>query len=445
MHVTEEVRGGLLTARSGYTKHSHKAVIDAISWDTNWYLKSLFPFLLERKRMKSSRCLLQIALACFHAALLLAISLDVQADVSNLIRKFTMDRLELEVQITDETGQPLAGAVVWYVGMPVRPQDGMALNANILSRMAQRYARQSDFLDTSDIPGAVFERTDLQGIYRDFRETGGVPNKLYPYIVVATKRGYIPQVSEGSAPLNQRHVVAFKLQRDPHAQPVPRMEAFDRLLAQARSPVPGEDLSGEARMHKLDELNRQARDLAQTLEKEGLADEASAVYWALADFPEVIRTTSADGKTQVMGYRNGRIDPQSEADRVRATQLNTSVPKLLIDKLLAAQGFSGKGIQDASKGLAYLKIFDKLALDSKGEQVLPHEYDVAIRQALRWGTSDQACDLLQRAYRFEPATMPLKDWWSMLDRLQKRREQLKLPAQICVIEGLAERPSRPQR
>jgi hypothetical protein len=384
-----------------------------------------------------------IALACFHVWLLFVASLDARADVYNLIRKFTMDRLELEVQVADEANQPLVGAMVWYVGMPVRPQNGMTLDVSILSRMAQRYAQQSDFLNVDDIPGAVFRRTDLQGAYRDFRETGGVPNKLYPYIVVATKRGYLPQVSEGAAPLNQRHVVAFKLQRDPQVRSEPRMETFDRLMAQARSPVPGEELTGESRMHKLDDLHRQTRDLAQTLEKEGLADEASAVYWALADFPEVIRTTSADGKTQVLGYRNGRTDPQSEADRMRATQLNTRVPKLLIGKVMMAQGFAREGIRDATKGVAYLKAFDQLATGTSGLQLLPKDYDIAIWQAIQWGTPDQACDLLQRAYRFEPATMPLKDWWDMLERLQKRRVQLNLPAQSCVIEGLAERPAKP--
>lgn len=382
----------------------------------------------------------RIAFVCFHVSLIFATALDAQADVYNLIRKFTMDRLELEVQIADEASQPLVGAVIWYVGDTPNAERGTKLDSTIMSRMAQRYAPQSDFLNVDDLPGAVFRRTDLEGTYRDFRETGSVPNKQYSYIVVATKRGYLPQVSEGAAPLNQRHVVSFKLKRDPQARIEPRMEAFDRLMAQARSPVPGEDLAGETRMHKLDELNRQTRELAQTLEKEGLVDEASAVYWALADFPEVIRTTASDGRTQVVGYRNGSNDPQSEADRIRAAQLNTRVPKLLIDKMLANQGFSGKGIHDASKGLAYLKIFDKLAFDPKGEQVLPNEYNVAIRQALRWGTPDQACDLLQRAYRFEPATMPLKDWWEMLDRLQKRRAQLNLPATSCIIEGLAERP-----
>lgn len=206
--------------------------------------------------MKSTCSGRRIALACLYALFFFATSLAAQADVYNLIRKFTMDRLELEVQVTDEANQPLAGAVVWYSGGVPNAERDVKLDSAIMSRMAQRYARQSDFLNVDDIPGTVFRRTDLQGVYRDFRETGGVPNKLYPYIVVATKRGYLPQVSEGAAPLNQRHVVVFKLQRDPQARSEPRMEAFDRLMAQARSPVPGEELTGEARMHKLDELNR---------------------------------------------------------------------------------------------------------------------------------------------------------------------------------------------
>lgn len=364
------------------------------------------------------------------------ISWDAQADVYDLIRKFTMNHLELEVHITDEVGQPLAGAVLWFVDMPVQPRKGQALNAAILSRMAQRYARQSDFLNLDDIPGVVIERADLQGIYRDIRETGRYADNRYPYIFVATKRGYLPQVIEGAAPLNQRQLVTFKLLHDPQANVEPRMEEFDRLMAQAHAPVPGENLVGEARMIKVDELNQQTRALAQSLEKEGLLNEASAVYWALADFPAVIRTTSASGNLQAVGYRNGDEGPQAEADRVHATRINSDVPKLVINKIMMGRGFTRVGIYETSKGTAYLEVFDKIMSGAIRDQILPHDFKVAIRQALQWGSPDQACNLLQRAYRFEPAAMPFADWWTQLGDLQKRLVQLNLPAQACVIEGL---------
>lgn len=352
-----------------------------------------------------------------------------------------MDRLEIEVHVVDEQGHPLVGSVLWYVGDKENAVPGLKLDSSIMSRMVKRYAYQSDFLDVDDLPGAVFRRTDLQGIYRDFREIGGVPGKRYTYIFVATKRGYLPQVVEGVASLNERHVVTLKLKPDPDAKPEPHMEEFDRLMAQARSPVPGEDLVGEARMHKLDELNRQARVLAQALEKKGLSDQASAVYWALAEFPDVIRITSPDGTTKVVGYRNGRTDPQSDADRAHAAQLNTSVPKLLINKLLANQGFTERGIHDINKGSAYLKIFDQLASGPMSTQILPREYEVAIYQKFRWSTPDKACELLQRAYRFEPATMPDSKWWEFLDRVQKERAKLNFSSPACVIEGLPKRTS----
>jgi len=366
-------------------------------------------------------------------------------DFTSMIRKITMDRLELEVQIGDETGTPLAGAIVWYIGMPVRAESGLALNAAILSRMAQRYAKQSDFLGIGDVPGAIFERTDLNGVYRDFRETGGIPDKKYPYIVVATKRGYLPQVTEGVAPLNQRHVVSFKLQHDPQAVPEPRMEDFDRIMAQTRPSSSGEDPVGEARMHRLDELQQRARKLAEMLEKDGLDDQSSAVYWALADFPDVIRVTSPDGSRKIVGYRNGRDDPQSEEDRTHAIRLNTHVPKLLLDKMLMAQGFSGKGIHDSRKGLAYLNVFNQLVSGPKGESVLPSEFRVAIQQTLRWGTPDQVCDTVQRTHRLEAATMPVPGWWHVLRDLQKKREKLNLPLQTCIIDGLPEQNVEPVR
>lgn len=358
------------------------------------------------------------------------------ADVSSLIRKLTMDRLELEVQVSNETGQPLAGAVIWYIGLPVRPESGMLVNLAAAKRMAQRYARQSDFLETNDLSGAVFERTDIEGRYRDFREAR-YPDKRYPYIIVVTKRGYVPEVIEGVAPLNERHVVKLQLKPDVLWKVSPRMEEFDRLMALARTIPAGEEAISETRMRKLRELYQQVRVLAQSLEEAGLQDDASAIFWALADFPEVTAIDLLNSTQQVVGYRNGRNDAQAEADRLRATMLNTSVPKLLIGKELVTQGFKRVGISDSVKGRAYLLSFERMAGGQYGEQLLPRDYRTAIWQALDWGTPDQACALLQRAYRFEPTTMPLKDWWAMVRRIEDRRKELKLPSLSCTVEGLA--------
>ncbi|RZI84214.1 MAG: hypothetical protein EOP38_09840 [Rubrivivax sp.] len=347
-----------------------------------------------------------------------------------------MDRLELEVQVTADTGQPLAGAVVWYNGDRGTLRDGKPDEA-AMQRMARRYANQSDFLDTGDVPGTIFERTNLQGIYRDAREIGNVPDNLYPYVFVATKRGYVAQVIGGRAPLNKQHRVTFKLQRDPQALPVdPRMEVFDRLMARARAVEPNEEFMGEARMHKLVDLNQQVRKLALDLEQTNRGDDASAVYWALADFPSVTVATGADGQTQIVGYANGRTGPQSELDRLKATQLNTRVPKLLIDKAIVSWGFPRVGVRNAAEGLAYLKAFEAAADGPLKEGVLPRAYIVAIYQAAGWGTPEQACDLIQRAYRFEPVTLSVERWWGMLERIADQRKRLKLPPQPCVVDGL---------
>lgn len=363
------------------------------------------------------------------------VPLCAQAGIFDLMRKITMDRLELEVQVADDAGKPLAGAVIWYIENPVRPRTGMKIDATAARRMAQRYARQSDFLDTNDIPGAVIERTDLEGHYRDFRETR-YPDGRYPYILVATKRGYLPDVAEGVAPLNGHHLVKFRLKPYPLSGPDGRMESFDRIMAQARSPVPGEDLVGEARMRNLSELNQQARMLAQALESEGRLDEASAVYWALADFPDVTRIDLPNGKQQIVGYRSGRTDAQAEADRLRATMLNTTVPKLTLPKMLVTQGFKRVGVYNEANGKAYLAAFESIATGPNGDQLLPIEYDIVVRQAIRWGTPDYACALLQRAYRFEPTAITPKDGWEMVRDIAAKRAALKLPPQPCVVEGL---------
>lgn len=381
----------------------------------------------------------RISRLVFALVVIAGISLSARADMASLIRKWTTDHLELEVHVVDVHQQALKGAMIWYIGNPLRSRGVNALDKFALSRMAKRYANLSDFLDTNDLPGAVFERTDLQGSYRDFREVSSVSQEPYPYILVATKRGYLPQVIEGAAPLNKRHTVTMTLQAEPQFKGDARMEEFDHLMAQARSPVPGEDLVGEPRMRKLDALQAQTRALALALEKEGLVDEASAIYWALSNFPEVIRTTSPDGSIQVLGYRNGNEDVATNPDRSHAIRLNTTVPKLLRDKLLIARGFTDVGINDKQKGAAYLEIFDQLTSGPLKERVLPAEYRVAIHQTFRWGTPEQSCNMLQRTYQFEPATMISADWWAFLDRLQKRRTELHLPPQECLIAGLPAR------
>lgn len=358
------------------------------------------------------------------------------ADIYSFARRFTMDRLELEVQVTDETGNPLPSAVIWYIDTPIRPANGMKVGITDLQRMARRYASLSDFLTTSDIPGAVFEHTDLQGYYRDYRETKASTSQ-YTYILVATKRGYLPQVIEGAAPYNRHHAVKFKLKVDPQAQVEPRMEIFDQLMAQARSPIPGENLVSEARMYRLRELEQKTRALAESLEQDGFGNEASAVYWALADFPDVILIDLPNGTQQIAGYRNGRSDAQAEADRLHATQLNTSTPKLVVKKLVVAQGFPRTGILTQAHGAAYLASFEQILAGPLRERVLPVDYRVAIYQAISWSTPDKGCDLLQQAYRFEPVAMPRKDWWARLKDVERQRTKLQLPAMACVIEGLA--------
>lgn len=380
-------------------------------------------------------CMQHFAGWCMWICFVAWVPLCAHAEISDLMRKVTMDRLEFEVQVADEAGKPLAGAVIWYIENPVRPRTGMRIDIAAAKRMAQRYARQSDFLSTGDMAGAVFERTDMEGRYRDYRETR-YPDGRYPYILVATKRGYLPEVVEGVAPLNQHHLVKFNLKPDPQLRPDPRMESFDRLMAQARSPMPGEDLVGEARMRKLNELNQQVQTLAQTLESAGLPDEASAVYWALADFPSVTRIDLPNGTQQIAGYRKGHSDAQAEADRLRATILNTTVPKLTLRKMLVNQGFKRVGIYDATKGKAYLEAFENIAAGLGGDQLLPIEYDVAVRQAIKWETPDYACALLQRAFRFEPTAITPKDGWEMVKQIADKRATLKLPSKPCVVEGL---------
>jgi hypothetical protein len=366
----------------------------------------------------------------------ISLPLTAMADITSFLRSLSMDRLELDVQVTDEAGQPLPGAILWYNGSGGTLVEGKP-DGQTMQRMARRYASQTDFLVPIDLPGTVFERVDLHGHYRDSREITSVPGNRYTYVLVATKRGFVAQLIEGQAPLNKHHVVSFKLRRDPQAPPVdPRMETFDHLMAQARSLEPNEDVMGEPRMRRLMDLNKQVRALAQDLEKSNRVDDASAVYWALADFPSVTVATSADGQTRIVGYANGRTDPQSELDRLKATQLNTKTPKLLIDKARVAWGFPRLGIRNAAEGQSYLKAFEMIANGPLKEGVTPSDYITAIFQAVNWGTPEQACDLIQRAYRFEPIAMSVKNWWDMLERVERQRKRLNLPPQRCVVEGL---------
>lgn len=207
-----------------------------------------------------------------------------------------VDTLQLEVNVQNIQGKPLAGAVIWYFENP----SDRRVKLETATRMMHRYANQSDFFDILDF---LVERTNDKGYFYDYREFSG--RNLQPYILVATKRGYLPQVIEGAAPLNRKHLVQFKLALDPQAQIDPRMETFDQIMAQARNTAPDEDYMGEARMHKLEQLEQQLRQLAQDLEKDKLNNEASAVYWALADFPSVTRMTTADGQQKLLATPMG--------------------------------------------------------------------------------------------------------------------------------------------
>lgn len=181
-------------------------------------------------------------------ALLAGIVMPARSDINSLVRKLPMDKLELEVRVQDAHQHALKGASIWYVDNPLGPSRPVALDTIILSRMAKRYAHLTDFLDTNDLPGAVFEKTDLRGVYRNFRELSRVSGKPHHYILVATKRGYLPQVSEGAAPLNRRHTVTLTLEADPDFTGHARMEEFDQLMAEALSPLPDEDIVGKTRM-----------------------------------------------------------------------------------------------------------------------------------------------------------------------------------------------------
>lgn len=348
---------------------------------------------------------------------------------------------DAELRVTDDAGRPLAGAVVWFVNGA--PRRGLGPNAASMARMLRRYAQQSDFVADGDIPEAYVARTSLQGVYRYSADAlTAPPSMMNHYMAVAIKRGYVPQVIEGAMHADQLQVQTVKLQRDAQVLPDPLMETFDRLMAQAVAPVPGEDLVSEARMRRLDEVNPQVRALAQALEKEGRTMEASAVYWTLADFPEVIRSTTADGKLQIEGYRRGKSDQQSMADRMHAAQLNASVPKVRSWMAKRERPARYAGADQATRFQAVLKEFDELASGPDGERIMAEQYRDAITEAIILGTPDQACTRLQQAFRFEPTFLRIYEWWDKLDKIQEARAELKLPAQACVIADLPQIPAR---
>ncbi|MES2090936.1 MAG: hypothetical protein V4532_13280, partial [Pseudomonadota bacterium] len=206
-------------------------------------------------------------------------------------------------------------------------------------------------------------------------------------------------------------------------------------IGQARS-EPGEDVMEQPQMARLDAMNKQVRKLAQDLEASGRVDDASAVYWGLADFPSLTSITLPNGQTRFVGYVDSMTDPTAEAYRRHAILLNTKAPKLLIDKTRVSNGWPRTGISNAKEGQAYLKAFEELATGPLKEGVIPRDYMVAIYQALRWGTPEQACDLIQRAYLFEPFVMTLKEFVWFSESLADQRKKLNLPPQPCVVAGL---------
>ncbi|MDA7415273.1 hypothetical protein PGB34_02745 [Xenophilus arseniciresistens] len=346
------------------------------------------------------------------------------------------DRLEMEVHVTDAQGRPISDATLWIsTARDVGLKTGEP-NLEAMQRIATRYASQNDFLSAGDLTVAVFRRTDVEGIYREDHEAR-TSDKKYPYVMAAIKRGYQAQAIEGTAMLNRRHTVTIRLQRDPQAAPIdPRMEELDRLMALTRAPLAGEDITSEARMRRLEQAKGQLQALAQTLEKEGKNDEASAAYWQLADYPSVTNKTSADGSMRIVGYANGGSGPQQDALQLKAIALNTRTPDLQIDKRIMAKGFSRHDIRTKEHGLAYLEAFNEVANNPSAAPVLPRTYEVAIYQSIRWTTPGEACALLQRAYRFEPFMMPLKRWRARLDDIRAMDIRHGLPARPCVIDGL---------
>jgi hypothetical protein len=258
--------------------------------------------------------------------------------------------------------------------------------------------------------------------------------------LIATKRGYLPEVIEGIAPLNRHHTLELKLKSDFQSAPIdPRMERFDQIMALARNALPGEEFMGEPRMRRLQELERELRSLAQTFEQEGKDDDASALYWALAEFPEVKNTTTPDGSIRVVGYANSRSEEAAEADRNKAVKLNRSVPKLLIDQMLIAQGFPREGIRSPEHGRAYLDTFNQVRKGPLKEQLTPWNYRGVIYQAIKYRTAEEACTLLREAYQFEPFMMRTKDWWERIDDINRKRKQDNLAPISCIINGLPTR------
>lgn len=355
----------------------------------------------------------------------------------SFLRRMMKDRLNFEVRVADADGRPLAGAWIWIVESADTGLKSGTPDLSAVKRMVDRYWMQADFIG-EDLPEFVFHRADLQGQYRADREyTSHHASGGYPFIAVASQRGYLPQIVDGTAPLNRSHIVSIVLQRDPKFAPIdPRMRRFDEIMALARNTPPGEAFISEPRMQRLIALERELRDMAQVLERSGKKNEASALYWALADFPEVKHETSEDGTLRVFGYANSRTGQASEADRLLATKLNMKVPKFLIAQQCMARGYPRTGIHNAQEGRAYLDAFYAIQRGDLEKHLTPREYSVAIFQAIGYGTTEEACKLLQQAYRFEPFTMKLKQWWTRIDDIAKRRAQQGLEPLPCEIDGL---------
>lgn len=321
------------------------------------------------------------------------------------------DWVTFSVTVTNESGAPLEGAAVWVMYDTIARTD---LRAADLARLVARYGRDVDLVFDGEL------HPDMRTLYTDSR--GQATVNLYELDVgalkrvrghfAAFKRGFMPTQVSDETPKNTDRTLQIRLALDPAAKVEPRMLELDRIHSKARVIASGP--VSLAQGVALKAADGEIRALAAELENNGLADEAAAAYFVLANLPSVDTAKDSQGNPIIIGVTNNfrGNDKRRRADLEKAATLQRSFPALEFEQFwmqLAIRDLEPLAFGVAPLRTEYVKGVQAL-LARHGERLWPATRYYLWRALIREKEYSAACDVLRSFQQSEPSYFNRQKW-----------------------------------
>jgi len=303
----------------------------------------------------------------------------------------------------------------------------------MLLRMVNRYSEDSYYVSTRTLhSGMVVELGDTDGklLWDTVAKTEA--DKAHDALTVTfgvIKRGYVPTVIEKSASFDiaVRHIdVSVRLKKVNDYQQNAVMDNLDRLRWEAQS-FDMNALAADGAEIKLGGIKNELLELAKQCESEGNLEEASQVYYVVANMPSINVVRSGNGRILSRKYIRGYdySDSEKYAFMEKAIRFAEKNPEMKLNAL--GRDYERLKLADPGGSNSDRDVYlveSKKIKDASPDRIWPSYYHLRYRIYVQMNDAPNACKELQGMHELEPDYFSSEQWdflRGMVDFINKRK------------------------